>query len=86
LIKLKSLNKKLLKLEASLQKDAKKLAKLKRKVETALGAECVARVSTELQRNASLTLHPLGYCERISFCSPFFASVIFASGLIRYDS
>jgi hypothetical protein len=65
MIKLKSLNKKLLKLEASLQKDAKKLAKLKRKVETALRAECAARVSTELQRNASLTLHPLGYCERL---------------------
>jgi hypothetical protein len=39
MIKLKGLNKKLLKLEASLQKDAKKLAKLKRKVETALRAE-----------------------------------------------
>ena len=39
MIKLKSLNKKLLRLEASLQKDAKKLAKLKRKVETALRAE-----------------------------------------------
>jgi hypothetical protein len=39
MIKLKSLSKKLLKLEASLQKDAKKLAKLKRKVETALRAE-----------------------------------------------
>lgn len=39
MIKLKSLNKKLLKLEASLQKDAKKLAKLKRKVETALKVE-----------------------------------------------
>jgi hypothetical protein len=39
MIKLKSLNKKLLKLEASLQKDARKLAKLKRKVETALRTE-----------------------------------------------
>jgi hypothetical protein len=39
MIKLKSLNKKLLRLEASLQKDARKLAKLKRKVETALRAE-----------------------------------------------
>jgi hypothetical protein len=39
MFKLKSLNKKLLRLEASLQKDAKKLAKLKRKVETALRAE-----------------------------------------------
>ena len=39
MIKLKSLKKKLLKLESSLQKDAKKLAKLKRKVETALRAE-----------------------------------------------
>jgi hypothetical protein len=39
MIKLKSLNKKLLKLEVSLQKNAKKLAKLKRKVETALRVE-----------------------------------------------
>ena len=39
MIKLKSLNKKLRRLEASLQKDAKKLAKLRRKVETALRAE-----------------------------------------------
>jgi hypothetical protein len=39
MIKLKGLRKKLLRLEASLQKDAKKLAKLKRKVETALKAE-----------------------------------------------
>jgi hypothetical protein len=39
MFKLKSLNKKLLRLEASLQKDAKKLARLKRKVETALRAE-----------------------------------------------
>lgn len=37
--KLKSLNKKLKRLEASLQKDAKKLAKLRRKVEAALKAE-----------------------------------------------
>jgi hypothetical protein len=37
--KLKSLNKKLRRLEASLQKDAKKLAKLQRKVEEALRAE-----------------------------------------------
>jgi len=37
--KLKSLNKKLRRLEASLQKDAKKLAKLQRKVEAALRAE-----------------------------------------------
>jgi hypothetical protein len=35
MIKLKGLKKKLLRLEASLQKDARKLAKLKRKVETA---------------------------------------------------
>lgn len=39
MIKLKGLNKKLLRLEASVQKDARKLAKLKRKVETALRAE-----------------------------------------------
>src|ERR1700730_10808730 len=39
MIKLKSLNKKLLRLEASLQKDARRLAKLRRKVETALKAE-----------------------------------------------
>ena len=39
MIKLKSLNKKLLRLEASHQKDAKKLAKLKRKLETALKAQ-----------------------------------------------
>ena len=37
--KLKSLNKKLRRLEASLQKDAKKLARLQRKVEAALRAE-----------------------------------------------
>ena len=37
--KLKSLSKKLRRLEASLQKDAKKLAKLQRKVEAALKAE-----------------------------------------------
>jgi hypothetical protein len=37
--KLKSLNRKLRRLEASLQKDAKKLAKLQRKVEAALRAE-----------------------------------------------
>jgi hypothetical protein len=37
--KLKSLSKKLRRLEASLQKDAKKLAKLQRKVEAALRAE-----------------------------------------------
>jgi hypothetical protein len=39
MIKLKGLKKKLLRLEASMQKDAKKLAKLRRKVETALSAE-----------------------------------------------
>jgi hypothetical protein len=39
MIKLKSINKKLRRLEASLQKDAKKLAKLQRKVEAALSAE-----------------------------------------------
>jgi len=39
MIKLKGLKKKLLRLEASLQKDARKLAKLKRKVETALRVE-----------------------------------------------
>ena len=39
MIKLKSLNKKLLRLEASLQKDARKLAKLRRRVEAALRAE-----------------------------------------------
>lgn len=39
MIKLKSLNKKLRRLEASLQKDAKKLAKLQRKVEAALRTE-----------------------------------------------
>lgn len=39
MIKLKSLNKKLLRLEASVQKDARKLAKLRRKVEAALRAE-----------------------------------------------
>ena len=38
-MKLKSLKKKLQRLEAALQKDAKKLAKLQRKVETALKAE-----------------------------------------------
>jgi len=44
--KLKSLNKKLRRLEASLQKDAKKLAKLQRKVEAALRAEATpARVA-----------------------------------------
>jgi len=37
--KLKSISKKLRRLEASLQKDAKKLAKLQRKVEAALRAE-----------------------------------------------
>ena len=37
--KLKSLSKKLRRLEASLRKDAKKLAKLQRKVEVALKAE-----------------------------------------------
>jgi len=37
--KLKSIHKKLRRLEASLQKDAKKLAKLQRKVEAALKAE-----------------------------------------------
>ena len=42
MIKLKSLNKKLLRLEASLQKNARKLTKLKRKVETALRAESEA--------------------------------------------
>ena len=41
MIKLKGLKKKLLRLEASLQKDARKLAKLKRKVETALRVESV---------------------------------------------
>jgi hypothetical protein len=41
MIKLKSLRKKLLRLEASIQKDAKKLTKLRRKVETALRAESV---------------------------------------------
>jgi predicted nucleic acid-binding Zn-ribbon protein len=46
MIKLKSLNKKLRRLQASLQKDAKKLAKLQRKVEAALRAESApARVS-----------------------------------------
>jgi hypothetical protein len=39
MIKLKGLRKKLLRLEASMQKDARKLAKLTRKVETALRAE-----------------------------------------------
>jgi hypothetical protein len=39
MIKLKSLKKKLKKLESSLQKDANKLAKLQRKVESALRAE-----------------------------------------------
>lgn len=44
--KLKSLHKKLRRLEASLQKDAKKLAKLQRKVEAALRAESApARVN-----------------------------------------
>lgn len=46
MIKLKNLNKKLRKLEASLQKDAKKLAKLKRRVETALRAESAFRSAT----------------------------------------
>ena len=46
MIKLKSLNKKLRKLEASLQKDAKKLAKLKRRVETALRAESAFKPAT----------------------------------------
>lgn len=46
MIKLKSLNKKLRRLQASLQKDAKKLAKLQRKVEAALRAESApARVN-----------------------------------------
>jgi hypothetical protein len=39
MIKLKNLNRKLRRLEASLQKDAKKLSKLKRKVEAALKAD-----------------------------------------------
>jgi hypothetical protein len=39
--KLKSLSKKLKRLESSIQKDAKKLAKLQRKVEMALKAETV---------------------------------------------
>jgi hypothetical protein len=39
MIKLKNLSKKLRRLEASLQKDAKKLSKLKRKVEAALKAD-----------------------------------------------
>lgn len=48
--KLKSLNKKLRRLEASLQKDAKKLAKLQRKVEAALRAESVpARVEAPVR-------------------------------------
>jgi hypothetical protein len=50
MIKLKSLNKKLLKLEASLQKDAKKLAKLKRKVEAALRAESAPATMKPLAR------------------------------------
>jgi hypothetical protein len=46
MIKLKSLHKKLRRLESSLQKDAKKLAKLQRKVEAALRAESApARVN-----------------------------------------
>jgi hypothetical protein len=50
MVKLKSLNKKLLRLEASLQKDARKLAKLKRKVETALRAESApATVTSPVQ-------------------------------------
>jgi hypothetical protein len=39
MIKLKGLKKKLLRLEASMQKDARRLAKLKRKIETALRVE-----------------------------------------------
>jgi|ERR1022692_4811639 hypothetical protein len=50
MIKLKNLSKKLLRLEASLQKDARKLAKLKRKVETALRAESApAKVKSPVQ-------------------------------------
>jgi hypothetical protein len=48
--KLKSLNKKLRRLEASIQKDAKKLAKLQRKVEAALRAEsALPRVSAPVR-------------------------------------
>ena len=48
--KLKSLSKKLRRLEASLQKDAKKLAKLQRKVEAALRVESAAAKVTALVR------------------------------------
>lgn len=62
MIKLKSLNKKLRKLEACLQKDAKKLAKLQRRVETALRAESVFRPATPaaLLANKKRALTPEG--------------------------
>jgi hypothetical protein len=59
MIKLKSLKKKLLKLEASLQKDAKKLAKLKRKVETALSAESGRLKPVTGVRNGSTSVKPV---------------------------
>jgi hypothetical protein len=58
--KLKNLNKKLRRLEASLRKDAKKLAKLQRKVEAALRAEAApARVKVPVRvENASQPARP----------------------------
>ena len=50
MIKLKGIKKKLLRLEASMQKDAKKLAKLKRKVEAAMKTESGAAQPKSLTR------------------------------------
>lgn len=52
-MKLKSLNKKLKRLEASIQKDSKRLAKLQRKVEMALRAESSRTTSADRAKSAS---------------------------------
>ena len=60
MIKLKGLRKKLLRLEASMRKDGKKLAKLGRKVETALRAESAQAIvrSPAQVEEASTTATP----------------------------
>jgi hypothetical protein len=55
-MKLKSLNKKLKRLEASMEKDGKKLAKLQRKVEMALKAESNGAKSGSKAKSASVPI------------------------------
>lgn len=53
MIKLKGLKKKILRLEASMQKDGRKLAKLKRKVESALRAGATAGASSRARADGA---------------------------------